>query len=197
MNSLKQTSFLKHRFSARGLWLLFLVIAFPIHVWAFIMFFYDFDWIARRTIPWDAVSVGAYALVIALVESLAIFLAAVLLSFLLPRRWSETQRLVLIGSLAVLVSLWGILGQLYFVLDLSVPPVLMRVMAGNAHPFRIVYGAFLVVAVLSILLPVYGVMRSEKFTAGMRGIFERLALLTSFYLVLDVVGLFIVIGRNL
>ncbi len=81
------------------------------------MVFYDFSWIAKRTTTWDAVGVGAYALVIALIESLALFIISVFLSFLLPKKWSETQRIVLMGSLGILISLWGILGQLYFIVD--------------------------------------------------------------------------------
>jgi len=174
-----------------------MVVAFPIHVWAMIMYFYDYAWIAQRTNAWDAVGVGAYALLVALVESIMVFLVVVLLSFLLPKRWTETQRTVLMGMLAFLVFLWGVLGQLYFLLDFRLSGILSGFLVTNPHPFRYVVGFFLVIVMVMIFLPVYGVFRSRKFTEGMNNLFERIALLTSVYLVVDFVGVVIVLVRNL
>ncbi len=190
-------AYFKGRFSTRGLWVLFTSIAFPIHVWAIIMFFFDYDWIAQRTNAWDAVGVGAYALLIALVESTAVFLVTLVLSFLLPKRWTETQRTVLLGLLAFVVFLWGVLGQLYFLPDTRLPGILARFLEGSRHPFRITAGIFLLITGIMVVLPVYGVMCSRQFTASMNSIFERVAVLTSAYLVIDIAALVLVIGRNL
>jgi hypothetical protein len=47
-----------------------------------------------------------------------------------------------------------------------------------------------------VALPAYLVLRSDKVLKGMQAFFERLSLLTMFYLFFDVVGLVIVIVRN-
>src|SRR3972149_6026554 len=48
------------QYSKKGLWTLFLMCAFPLHVWAFILSFMDFSWVAERTNTWDALGVISY-----------------------------------------------------------------------------------------------------------------------------------------
>ncbi len=187
---------LKQRFSRQGLWNLFLVVAFPIHIWAFFMYFEDFAWIAERTNAWDAVGVGAYALLLAFVESVFVFLCAVVLSLLLPRSWPEAKRNVLLGWLVWVTALWGIFGQLYFLAGTPTPAWIYTIFSGQAHPARIAYGIFLLIAVTTIILPVYGVLKSEKFTRASQAVFERLGILTTLYLALDFIGLVIIVVRN-
>lgn len=188
---------LKQRFTRQGLWNLFLVVAFPIHIWAFFMYFEDFAWIAERTNAWDAVGVGAYALLLALVESAFVFLCAVVLSLLLPRSWPEAKRNVLLGWLVWVTALWGILGQLYFLAGTPTPAWIYNIFYGQTHPARIAYGFFFLVAAITVFLPVYGVLKSEKFVRVSQVIFERVAVLAILYLVLDLIGLVVVIIRNL
>jgi hypothetical protein len=187
---------LTHRFSRQGLWNLFLVVAFPIHVWAFFMYFEDFAWIAQRTNAWDAAGVGAYALMVAFVESLVVFASAIAFSFLLPGRWTEARRNVLLGWLVWVTAIWGILGQLYFLAGARAPSWVYNFFYGQSHPARIAYGILLLLAVFTVLLPVYGVVKSEKFRRVSQTIFERVALLMMLYLVLDFLGLVMVIIRN-
>jgi hypothetical protein len=61
-------------YQKKGLWLLFSATAFLIHVWAILLIFQDLSWLAERTNMWDAIGVGAYGLVLALVESVFLFL---------------------------------------------------------------------------------------------------------------------------
>ena len=184
------------RFSKSGLWTLFLVVAFPIHVWALILIFRDISWVTERTNLWDAIGVAAYGLLIAFVESVFVFLVAVLLSFLLPKRWSEQKRVVLIGLLFWVVAAWGILAQLYFILEAQLPDWVIQTMTSYPHPVRLLYGVILVLVVPTVLLPVLAVIKWEKFTKGMWDIFERVATLGVLFLVLDFAALVIVIIRN-
>jgi len=161
------------------------------------MYFEDYAWIARRTNAWDAIGVGAYGLVIAFVESVFVFLCAVLLSLLLPQKWTEAKRTVLMGWLVWISAIWGILGQLHFLLDPPIPGWIYKLFTGQAHPARIVYGLFLGLVLVTILLPVYGTLKSEKFTQITMLIFERVSILTMLYLLLDFLGLVLVVVRNI
>jgi hypothetical protein len=184
-------------YSRQGLWLLFLVCAFPLHVWTIILAFRDFSWVAERTNAWDAVGVLAYALVFAFVESLVVFLAAVLLGFLLPRRWEESKRVAFLTVLVLITALWAMLGQLYFIWNLSLPTLFIQYLSQAAHPVRILYAAILVLVVASVLAPTFLVLRSEGSTRFILGMVERLALLSSFYLFLDAASLIVIVVRNL
>ena len=161
------------------------------------MYFADFAWIAERTNAWDAIGVGAYALLFAFVESVFVFLCAVVLSLLLPRSWPEIKRNVLLGWLVWITAIWGILGQLYFLADQPTPSWVYNLFYGLAHPARIAYGIFFLIAAITVFLPVYAVLKSEKFTRASQAVFERLGVLTTLYLFLDFIGLVIIVVRNI
>ena len=184
-------------YSRRGLWSLFLVCAFPLHVWTIILAFRDFSWVAERTNAWDAIGVLAYALVFAFAESLVVFLAAVLLGFLFPRRWEEGKRIALLSILVLVTTLWAMLGQLYFLWNLSLPDQAILFLAQTGHPLRILYAAILVVVIPTVLIPTYLVLRSDRSTRFILGLTERLSLLASIYLLLDGAGLVVVVIRNI
>ena len=184
-------------YSRQGLWSLFLVCAFPLHVWTILLAFRDFSWIAERTQAWDAIGVLAYALVFAFVESLVVFLAAILLGLLLPRRWEEGKRIALLSILVLATAFWAMLGQLYFLWNLSPPTPAIQFLSQSDHPLRILYAAVLVLVVPTVLVPSYLVVRSESSTRFILGLIERLSLLASIYLLLDAASLVIVVIRNL
>jgi len=184
------------QFSKSGLWSLFLICAFPLHIWTFILAFRDFSWVSERTNSWDAVGVVSYGLVFALIESLVIFLIATLMGLLISKKWDEKQRIALLGTLATIASLWAIAGYLFFMLNVSVPGGFILYAAGLKHPLRFLYVVSLVAVGISVLVPTYFVLRSKKFVQGLQGLFERLSLLTMFYLFFDFVGLVIVVVRN-
>jgi hypothetical protein len=173
------------------------VCAFPLHVWTIILAFRDFSWVAERTQAWDAIGVLAYALVFAFVESLVVFLVAVLLGFLLPRQWVEGKRIALLSVLVLVTSFWAMLGQLYFLWNLSIPAGAIQFLAHNAHPLRVLYGGLLILVAPTVLVPTYLVLRSEGATRFILGVVDRLSLLASLYLLLDAASLVLVVIRNL
>ena len=187
----------KERYTKKTLWILFSICATPVHIWTFILFFNDFAWVAERTNAWDAVGVGAYGLVIALLESLFLLLCILTLSLLLPKSLVESQTITLLGTLAFLASLWAIAGQLYFFLEIQLPPTLVLAISRNPHPLRILYGALFVLITITLLVPVALILKSDKTAARLLGFYERLTTLTALYLFLDFCGLVIVIIRNL
>jgi len=184
------------RYSKRGLWNLFLICAFPLHVWTIILAFRDFSWVTDRTNSWDAVGVVSYGLIFAFVESVAVLLVAILLGFLVSKKWSEDRRITLVGTLAFITSLWAIANYLFFMLQVSIPGNTILSIAKMGHPLRFLYVISLAIIGPTVVLPAYFVLQSEKFMQAVRGFFERISTLTLFYLFFDFVGLIIVIIRN-
>jgi hypothetical protein len=183
-------------YSKQGLWALFLICAFPLHVWTIILAFRDFSWVTERTNSWDAVGVVSYGLIFAFIESVLVFLVAVLLGFLVSRKWAEDRRVALVGILVFTTSLWAMISYLFFMLNIAVPGETIAFLASLPHPLRVLYGVSLALVVITVALPAYLVLRSEKFLLGSRGFFERISTLTLFYLFFDFLGLVIVIVRN-
>jgi hypothetical protein len=183
-------------YSKQGLWALFLICAFPLHVWTIILAFRDFSWVTERTNSWDAIGVVSYGLIFALIESVLVFLVAAVLGVLVSRKWAEERRVALVGILVFITSLWAMLGYLFFVLNISIPAETVLFFRGLAHPLRVLYGISLSLVAITVALPAYFVLRSEKFLQGVTGFFERISTLTLFYLFFDFIGLVIVIVRN-
>jgi hypothetical protein len=184
------------RYSRQGLWSLFLICAFPLHAWTLVLGLRDFSWVTERTNSWDAIGVISYGLIFALVESVLVFLVVVLLGYLVSNKWREEQQIVLMSNLVLLTSIWAMVSQLYFMLAVSVPGSVIEYLVNLTHPVRFLYMISLVAAGVTVSLPTYMILRSNKFLQMYRGLLERLSLLTLFYLFFDVIGLIIVIIRN-
>lgn len=184
-------------YTRRGLWSLFLMCAFPLHVWTIILSFGDVSWVAERTNLWDAVGVVAYGLLFAFVESLVVWAVAAALGLLISNKWEENRRITVLSMLVLVVSIWAMLGSLYFLLGWHLPPEWMTALAETGRPLRILYILTLGLVAPSVALPVYFILRSDRFFGMVQSLFERLRLLMMLYLVLDVAGLLIVIVRNI
>ena len=184
------------QYSKQGLWSLFLICAFPLHIWTIILALRDFSWVSERTNSWDAVGVLSYGLIFAFIESVTVFLVTLLLGFLISKKWSEDRRNALLGNLVLIVCLWAIADYLFFILDTSVPGQTIDFLVNLKHPLRFLYGVGLAFAGLTVTLPTYFILRSDKFLGFIKGLFERLSLLAQIYLFFDFIGLIIVIIRN-
>jgi hypothetical protein len=171
--------------------------AFPFHVWTLILAFRDLSWLTERTNAWDAISVMSYGMVFAFIESLVAFAVLLLLGFLVPRQWAEDRRVALLSILALILSLWAIVGQLYFLMGLVPSWEIIRMLMNTGHPLRVMYLIALAVVIPSLLIPAYLIARSERAPQALNGLVERISLLTMVYLFLDAVGLVIVVIRNL
>ncbi len=175
---------------------LFLTCVFPLHFWALILVFRDISWISARTNAWDAIGVASYAMIFAFTESVLIFLVAALVGFIIPRGWQPDRRIAFLGLLVLITSLWGMISQLLFLWNVSLPAQAIQFLRSSGHPLRFLYAGGLVIVTPTVLLPVYLFVRSKKAVALMQNIMERLSLLATLYLVFDLLGLVIVIIRN-
>lgn len=189
--------FSTQRYSQKGLGALFLTCAFPIHFWALLLAFRDISWLTERTNLWDAIGVVSYGLLFAFVESVMIFLVLVLIGFIIPPQWPSDRRITFLALLILLFSLWGVIGQLLFLWNVSLPAQAIQLLRNSSHPLRILYAACLVVVILTISLPIYWFVRSKRSVAFMQDLMERFSLLTMLYLLFDAAGLVIVIIRNI
>lgn len=171
--------------------------AFPLHAWTILLAFRDISWVAERSNMWDAIGVFSYGLIFAFVESSIIFLIAVLLGFLVSRFWNQDRRVILLSILILIDALWSMLCQYYVLGGFSISGDLNRFLVESGHPVRILYTILVPLVSLSVLLPTYLILQSDKALKFFRGLVDRVTLLTLFYLFLDFIGLVIVIIRNI
>ena len=190
-------SWITKHYTRQGLWSLFLMCVFPLHAWALVLAFRDVDWVTERTNAWDAVGVVSYGLLFTLVETLAVFIILVLLGYLISTHWNPDQRVALLSLLVLLASLWAMLEQLFFLVGMALPGWFIGLLIASGHPLRTLYIVVAGVVGVTIALPVLLFLRSSKGLTVMRALTERLSILSLFYLVLDVIGVAIVIVRNL
>lgn len=190
-------NFITRRYSSQGLWSLFLTSAFPLHFWALILAFRDVSWLTERTNVWDAIGVASYGMIFAFTESALVFCIIALLGFLTPKQWKTDRRIAFLGLLILITSLWGMIGQLLFLWNVFLPVQTIQFLRSSSHPLRIIYATCLMVVTPTVLLPIYAFIRSNKAVRVMQNLMERLSLLTMFYLFFDLLGLIIVITRNI
>lgn len=190
-------TFITRRYSRQGLWSLFLICAFPLHFWAFLLIFRDISWLVERTNAWDAIGAASYGMIFAFTESVLIFCIIALLGFFTPKQWETDRRIAFLALLILITSVWGMIGQLLFLWNIFPPPQAIQFLRGSSHPLRIIYTVCLIVVTPTVLLPVYAFIRSNKAVMFMQNLMERLSLLTMFYLFFDLLALMIVIVRNI
>lgn len=192
----------KHRnpfITKKWLWRLFLVIALPIHIWGFLLALRNVEMLSQRTNTWDAIAFVAYILVIALLESMFVFILSLAISWMLPRSWRARQRALALAALSFVFACWVVIRQLNYWNGPNKGIVLYLIETSN-HVLR--YGALVIfvgiLAVLvSVVFPLLMIDRSPKFVDLLDQITERLALLSLLYIVLDVISIGIVVFRNL
>lgn len=190
-------NFIKQRYSGRGLWSLFLMCAFPLHLWALIMVFRDLSWVAERTNFQDAIGVASYGLVFAFVETVIIFVVLALLGLLTPGSWNSERRIGFLSLLLLITSLWAMFSQLFFIWDMSLPDAVAQFLRTSGHALRFLYAGALAIVTPTVLLPVYFFVKSKKAVTVMQDLVERFSVVATFYLVFDLLALIVVIARNI
>jgi hypothetical protein len=185
------------RYSKQGLWSLFLTCAFPFHFWTLILAFRDISWVTERTNSWDAIGVISYGMLFALVESILLFLVVTLLGLITPKRWSVNKRIALLSLLFLITALWAMIAQLLFLWNINFPISILRFIAHTAHPLRVLYASSFVIVLPTVLLPAYSFLRSDKLLLFIQDLTDRFSTLTMLYLFFDLIGLVLVILRNI
>ncbi len=167
----------KGRFSSDDLLHLFVFCAFPIHIWTFANMFRDVPSWALYMRYWELISTVAYTLAFALFETLIILLPLIVLGMLIPRRWVSSRFIPWAGVMLV---------------EGTIAAIAFQIAIMNHSPKKyLVIGIGLMFGISSIL-----VIRHPKIGEILRSIAKRLVVLSFLYIFLDVVGLVIVIARN-
>ena len=195
-NSFSQKGFSPKRYTRKGAWTLFLMCALPLHAWTFMLALRDYSWLADRTNAWDAIGVFSYGLLFALIETLFVFLVMLLLGFLVSRNWLEQQRIALLGSLVLIASLWAMLVQLFYILEVAIPNQAIDFLIRRSHPLRFMYLVTLSFVGLTVAVPTSFILRSSRFLRISNDFIKRLSLLSSIYMSFDIVALMIILIRN-
>jgi hypothetical protein len=175
---------------------LFLTVVFPIHIWTAVLYLRDFQWVAERTNIWDAIGVGSYGLVYAFSESIIVSIILLTTSLLIPTSWDEKKRFATLWIFFMVTAFWAILNQLFFILEMQIPLIIIRFLASRNHPLRLLYGALGTLVFLSLLSPFYLIARKKRAIEWIVNTANRISLLSIFYLFLDFLGLVIIIIRN-
>jgi hypothetical protein len=183
-------------YSRQELWLLFLMCSLPLHFWALILAFRDLSWLIERSNLWDAIGVASYGMIFAFAESVLVFLVALILGFLISKHWHQ-QRVALLIILVLITALWSMAGQLHALSGMSFPIWFLNFLVQQEHPVRVLYLLSLLLVSLTVLPPTYLILKSNKALRFVRELIDRLSLLAILYLLFDIVGLVIVIIRNI
>jgi hypothetical protein len=139
-------------------------------------------WLLRLDV-WELVGVIAYTQAFALLESLLIWGLVLLLTLVLPRRSSSDRFIPLVFLLIFIHSIWS--GILHFSFG-----TLRELSTVQLLPIPVLY-------LLSVAVPVVLILRSGKFAALLRAILDRLAVLVSLYIVIDILSVVVILIRNL
>jgi hypothetical protein len=183
-------------FNRGDLFKLFLIVAFPLHVWTILMALRDVGWVAEGRTFGGAVGFSAYVLVLTLIESLFIFGLILLLGLLVSKQWSKDQRLVTLGLIAMILAGWSIIEQIILVLlyDRMVSGLSRFTILGTTPLVGFILLG--VIVLVSFAFPIYQVLRSTRVAQSLANIFDRLSLLSGFYLFFDAIAIVILIVRN-
>ena len=184
-------------FSKPRLWQFFLITALPLHFWAWIKWFQEFEAIAQRYGQWDALGVGGYFMVYALFESAVIFGILMLILLLLPRNCNQDKVFSVAAALYLVLAGWFILEQARFLAAIPEDVWFFRLVQ---HLQSITTRAGAVTALsfaASLLLPPVLLLRSEKFRNQALALLNRLTLLAVLYLGIDLLAVIVVLIRNL
>jgi len=170
--------FLRKRFSPQDLMHVFVLCAFPIHVWSIIIMLRNVpSWILYMSGD-DIVGSVAYHLMFTIFETLLIYLIILVIGLLIPKRWLPEPFLT---TCAVLL------------IELSIMAIVFQHLVQQYSPLRWMFVACLMTLAISLII----VPRISKLQKITRLVAERLTILTFLYVFLDIIGVIVVIARNL
>ena len=194
-SSAKAYPFSRSPFSKQELLTLFLVCAFPINFWAIFIWFRNFGSVAEELGQWDAIGVGAYMLVFAMVEILVIFFVIYSLILLIPKRWRQERALAQASTLYLIMSIGLILEQSRALIEFPSEGVLWQAVNYVNNILSSSLAVILLIgAVLAVGL-VVAIARSERVHSFVNVGIEKIIVLSSIYLFLDLAAVAIVIIR--
>jgi len=173
-----------------------MVCAFPIHVWSIVSITLDFGWISVQRGTLNAIGFASYALVFALFESFIFFLFILILSSLLPKQWKEDKVFAQLSIISFVISVWAIANPVYFLMELTPPGIIWRIFFHVNRFSAITLPIFIILIILTVTLPIYFIIKRESLTNKIKSISERIVLLSSIYVIIDIIAFINIVIRN-
>jgi len=178
-----------------GLWFKFFLISmFPTHVWTSLMVFNDLEFLSERTTMWDAIGYAGYSYIIALTESVLIAFFLWGLSFFLPGSWGQQRILSVVSSIYFVLAGASIVDMTAHILA-QYRIAKLYLIGLERYPF-ITYGLIVGAILAGIILALVFILKNERGEKIASEVFDRIMLLSYFYLLFDFAGIVIVILRN-
>jgi hypothetical protein len=185
---------LKPKLKRKSIFRLFFITVFFPHLWAFIGGFRAIDNVSKVINIWYFLRYFGYVLGFALLESVMYFCVILILSIMLPRRWSNFQTFSLLGVWSLILPVSVVATKVYFISPNARTWIALEV---AYHPglTYFFYGLLWVIVITAFGLPAVLIARSEKAAAVFSGLLDKFETLSKFYLVLDVIAFIAIIGR--
>jgi hypothetical protein len=163
---------------------LFLVCLFPIQVWGLVNLFYNVPSLVLEMKAWEFAGVISYVFSFALFESLVVFGLVFILSLIVPRRYFS-DRLLATGSVLIFfATVATVMNHLHYV---------WKIPSSQLDSWTWKWAA---ASLAATGITLWGMWRSEKLSLIIRSGAERLGVLSTFYLAVDLIGVLIVVVRN-
>lgn len=174
--------------SKKEVLLLFSACVIPIHIWSIINILREIPTYLLSMTTGEIIGMIAYAQVFALFESIVVTLFLIILNIVLPSRIFN-EKFVSQGSLIVFfTSIW----MLFFHYQ-------VRIIKGLS-PSLFVYLALIWLWVMTYIgllcASLILIRKNAQFEQRIIDLVERLTVLSATYVLIDIVSIFIVIGRN-
>ena len=160
----------------------FLAFAFASNVWALYDITQEIPAFILRMSLGELLGVISHSLVFSLIDSLFVFFILVLLSVILPASWLRNRFMAIGSAIAILTAVW----MMFFHLNNLI---------GTRNIAGITIWAVSYLIVLAVVY--FFIQRSDKLNQGIANFIERLALLAGIYIVLDILGIIVIIVRNI
>ncbi len=168
----------KGRFVSNDLIHIFVFCALPIHLWSIIIMF--------RLVPsWllylsqsDIIGSVAYHLMFTIFETVLVFIILLAVGRVIPKKWTPEPYLTLSSVLLI---------------ELTIMAIVFQHLVQQYSSLRWMFVSFVIILALSIVV----IPRISKLQSLTRILAERLTVLTFIYVMIDVIGVIIVIVRNL
>jgi hypothetical protein len=161
------------------------------------MAFQDVGWVNQHTNSTDAFGFIGYNLLFALIESVLTWIFLLALNFLLPKQWGNHMRIAQLGTILFILSAWALFGQLLIISDPKIMNILFEIAKITNHPSLVLQGTVIVIVTLSLVLPIFILAKYPRVRKIVIAIYNRIIVLSGFYLILDFFGIIIIINRIL
>ena len=162
-----------------------MLCAFPVHLWSILNFLYEVPAMLVRMNTSDLLTIFTYTQVFALVESFILFLILVSLGIFLPPRLLKDRPISQGALIIFLVSCWAVLIHLHGYLRIKIIDYLSWVAL-----WTIFIGFYLVITYRWLT-------RFKKLVDWIEAISERIIVLTTIYIFIDMTLIVLAIGRSI